>query len=134
MKAGRERRTLRIRRLRCPKCGRMHRELPDCLVPFKHYETQVISGVLDGVVTPDDEISEDYPSEGTMKRWSHWLKANSLRMEGYLRAFGSLLSDFKELLNSGAALLPILRSSTPQWLEWITLLIYNSGGLLVPVY
>ena len=37
-----------IRRLKCSNCGRLHRELPDCLVPYKHYASEVISGVLDG--------------------------------------------------------------------------------------
>ena len=42
---------LMIRRLRCTDCHRHHNELPDCLVPHKHYEAEVISGVLDGIVT-----------------------------------------------------------------------------------
>ena len=33
-----------IRRLKCSNCGRLHRELPDCLVPYKHYASEVISG------------------------------------------------------------------------------------------
>ena len=57
---GRERRIYIIRRLKCHQCGRIHRELPDCLAPFKHYATEVISGVLDGIVTPEDDDSADY--------------------------------------------------------------------------
>ncbi|WP_368222364.1 MULTISPECIES: DUF6431 domain-containing protein [Blautia] len=30
--------------------------MPDFLIPYKHYTTEVISGVLDGQVTPYDEI------------------------------------------------------------------------------
>ena len=51
LEGGRKRRFL-IRRLKCSSCGRLHRELPDCLVPYKHYAAEEISGVLDGVVTP----------------------------------------------------------------------------------
>jgi hypothetical protein len=40
--------------------------LPDILTPFKHYNEETISGVLDGIVTPEDEDSETYPSEDTM--------------------------------------------------------------------
>lgn len=50
---GRERRIYIICRLKCHQCGRFHRELPDCLAPFKHYATEVISGALDGIVTPE---------------------------------------------------------------------------------
>ena len=32
--------------------------LPDCLVPYKHYNEETISGVLDDIVNPDDEDSE----------------------------------------------------------------------------
>lgn len=42
-------RFLIIRRLRCDQCHRLHNELPDCVVPHKHYSTDVISGVLDEV-------------------------------------------------------------------------------------
>lgn len=37
--------------------------LPDCLTPYKHYNEETISGVLDGIVNSDDEDSEMYPSE-----------------------------------------------------------------------
>jgi len=40
--------------------------LPDILTPFKHYNEETISGVLDGIVTPEDEDSETYPPEDTM--------------------------------------------------------------------
>ena len=43
--------------------------LPDMLVPYKHYREETVSGVLDGIVSPDDEDSENYPSEQTMVRW-----------------------------------------------------------------
>ena len=40
--------------------------LPDILTPFKHYNEETISGVLDDIVTPEDEDSETCPSEDTM--------------------------------------------------------------------
>lgn len=39
--------------------------LPDILTPFKHYNEETISGVLDEIVTPEDAESETYPSEVT---------------------------------------------------------------------
>jgi len=129
---GRERRTYIIRRLKCHQCGRLHRELPDCLAPFKHYATEVISGVLDGIVTPEDDDSADYPCEATMHRWHHWLMANHLRMDGYLKSVGCRLPGFGEgLLSAGVSLLDKLRGSNEEWLETILRFIYNSGGFLV---
>ena len=129
-----ERRTYFIRRLKCHKCGNLHRELPDCLTPYKQYATEVISGVLDEVVTPEDEDSANYPCVLTMHRWHHWLTANRLRIDGYLKSIGYHLLGFgEELLKSGMSLLEHLRSSIPEWLETILRVLYNSGGFLVPV-
>ena len=69
LQEGHERHVCIIRRMKCTKCGILHRELPDFLVPYKHYTAEVISGVLDGQITPYDEDSADYPCEMTMHRW-----------------------------------------------------------------
>ena len=131
---GGERRKFLIRRLKCSSCGRLHRELPDCLAPYKHYASEVISGVLDGIVSPDDEDSTDYPCETTMHRWHCWLEANQLRIDGYLKSTGYRLLGFStELLGSRVSLLDKLRSSRPEWLETLLRFLYNSGGFLVPV-
>ena len=61
-KEGGTKEQLMIRRFRCQNCHAYHNELPDCLVPYKHYEAEVIAGVLDGVILPGDLDSEDYPS------------------------------------------------------------------------
>lgn len=130
---GRECRVYIIRRLECRRCEKLHRELPGCLTPYKQYATEVISGVLDDVITPEDEDSANYPCEATMHRWHHWLMANRLRIEGYLKSIGYRLLGFgEELLKSGMPLLENLRSSTLEWLETILRFLYNSGGFLIP--
>ena len=135
LQEGHERHICIIRRMKCTKCGILHRELPDFLVPYKHYTAEVISGVLDGQVTPYDEDSADYPCEMTMHRWHHWLMKNTLRIDGYLRSVGHRLPGFsEELLMSGVPLLEMLRSSLYNWLETILKFIYDSGGFLVPWY
>ena len=75
-KEGGMRERLMIRRFRCQNCHSYHNELPDCLVPYKHYEAEVIAGVLDEVILPDDLDSEDYPSFNTMLRWLQWFREN----------------------------------------------------------
>ena len=120
-----------IRRLRCEKCGRYHNEHPDCFVPYKHYITEVISGVLDGIVTPDDRESEDYPTEQTMVRWKEWFAQNRSNMEGYLRNAGyTILNKGKEFLLSEDSLLENLQKQCRDWLEHVLRLIYNTGGFL----
>jgi hypothetical protein len=38
---------LQIRRLKCPKCERIHHELPDCLVPYKRHCAEIIEEIID---------------------------------------------------------------------------------------
>lgn len=58
-----------VRRLRCIKCGALHRELPELIFPYKQYEAEVIIGVLEGLITCETLGFEDYPCEMTMSRW-----------------------------------------------------------------
>ncbi|MEG0721927.1 MAG: DUF6431 domain-containing protein [Lachnospiraceae bacterium] len=129
---GRECHIYLIRRLKCHNCGKLHRELPDILSPYKQYATEVISGVLDGIISPDDEDSYDYPCVATMHRWHGWLMANQMRIDGYLKSIGYHLLGFSEgLLTSSMPLLFNLRRSNACWLETILRFLYNSGGFLV---
>lgn len=110
--------------------------LPDILISHKHYSEEVISGVLDEVILPDDEDSENYPSEKTMGRWRHWLMANETTINSLLKsvAFQELGYSF-ELLKSSVSLLSQLRESIPDgWLKVISKFIYNSGYKLAAVY
>ena len=79
-----------IRRLICTNesCHRLHRELPDTLAPHKHFELDIITGVLDELITPDTKGFEDHPSEETMHQWLHWFRLNKSTMEGTLRSKG----------------------------------------------
>lgn len=60
---------VKVQRFRCPVCGRIHRELPDYIFPYKQYEAEVIRGVLEGLITCETYGYEDYPCEMTMIRW-----------------------------------------------------------------
>lgn len=60
---------IEIRRLRCSSCGKIHRELPDELFPYKQYEAELIRGVIEGLITCETLGYEDYPCEMTMLRW-----------------------------------------------------------------
>ncbi len=66
-----ERKTWRIllRRLRCSNCGALHREIPALIFPYKQYESEIVRGVTEGLITCDTLGFEDYPCEMTMERW-----------------------------------------------------------------
>jgi len=65
----RKTRYVKIRRLSCVDCGRLHRELPDYIFPYKQYDADIIRGVLEGFITCETLGFEDYPCEMTMIRW-----------------------------------------------------------------
>ena len=60
---------IRIHRLKCSECKKVHREIPNDIYPFKQYEVEIINGVLAGYITCDTIGYEDRPCEMTMKRW-----------------------------------------------------------------
>ena len=96
----------RIRRLKCPHCKVLHRELPDVLAPFKHYRLDIIMGMLDGSLTTDDLKYENYPCEKTVERWKAWLEQNRTDIDGYIKSAGYRLLGYGEgLLYSTVSLL-----------------------------
>lgn len=95
-------------------------ELPDILAPFKHFESDIISGVLDCTITPDSKGFEDHPSESTMKHWNYWLQINKKNIDGILKSKGYQLLGFSEvLLTARDSLLEKLRAENGDWLRTI---------------
>ena len=125
-----------INRLRCSneRCGRLHNELPDCMIPYKHYGSGIIEDVVDEVVGPDDPETEDYPCEATMKHWKWWLSRNESNINGQMRSMAQRLLDLDiGFLKSSESLLEELRRRiSPGWLSVVTRFIYNSGGRIEP--
>jgi len=70
---------IRIRRLRCKECRKIHRQLPDAILPYKHYLAEVIEEAL--------ESREDAPVEPdarTLERWRKWFTWVRAIMEAVL--------------------------------------------------
>lgn len=65
----REKKYIRIRRLRCKNCRTIHRELADSMKPYKQYDAEIIDAVCEGLITWETIGFEDYPCEATMRRW-----------------------------------------------------------------
>ena len=113
----------------CKACDTLHLELPDVLVPHKHYGSEVIENVVDGVSTSDDLTTEDYPCEKTMERWKDWIAVNTPQIDGHLRSAGTrLLGLHDSLLASKDSLLTLLREKGAGWLAVIERLLYRVGG------
>ena len=86
--AGGEKEWFVIERYSCPAgCG-IHRLIPDFLAPYKHYDIDIITGVLNGIITPEKQAFEDYPCEKTMERWKAWIALNLIFINGYLKSVG----------------------------------------------
>lgn len=75
-----------INRMKCTNgsCGKLHRQLTDGMVKFKHYAAEVIEDVIDEVITESDPI--DYPCERTMNHWRYWFELNKTQVEGHIRS------------------------------------------------
>ncbi len=58
-----------IHRYRCLSCFSIHREIPNRILPYKQYESEIIIGVREGLITSNTLGYEDYPCEMTMIRW-----------------------------------------------------------------
>ena len=87
-----EKKTFSLRRMRCARCKRLHIELPDILVPNKHYAAELIENVVDGVSTPDNLSTENYPCERTMQRRKDWILKNRQQIDGYLKSICTRVS------------------------------------------
>lgn len=60
-----------IRRLRCTHCRRIHHELPNCLVPYKRYE----SACIERVVLKSSESLDIAADEATLYRMRVWFNS-----------------------------------------------------------
>lgn len=61
-----------IRRLKCFSCRKIHHELPDMLVPYKHYDSESIESVITN--SSPLAVAAD---NSTISRWRAWI--NSLK-------------------------------------------------------
>lgn len=133
---GNESEWLLIPRHKCnnPRCEKLHRMLPDFLVPFKHYTEDVISDAVTDRLRP--ELIDDAPSPATIRRWKRWILLNQADIDGQLKSLGYRELDYsRKLLNSSVSLLKKLMFSIPcGWLRTVVCMIFNSGGRLIPVY
>lgn len=59
-----------IRRLQCDGCGRIHHELPDCVVPYKRYDADSLE-----TFATQGRTAAIAADESTLQRWERWFRA-----------------------------------------------------------
>ena len=102
------------------------RVLCDCLTPYKQYMTEIIENVVDGISTPEDLTTENYPCEKTMERWKRLIVGNRVQIDGALKSVGSRYLGFGvELLESKVSLLDTLRIEGAGWLAIVNRIMWN---------
>jgi len=110
-----------IRVLYCVDCNTSHRELPDFLLPFKHYTAQAVEAAV------DRKKAECPVGERTVKRWRAWFK----RIQAYLAAvILAALSAFEKVRLSALDPLDTLRAAGSGWLAGAMRRYVNFGGAL----
>ena len=77
-----EQRSLVIRRLRCVTCRKIHHELPDCIVPYKRYE----SACVENVVASEPEEIVAAADHSTLYRWRNWFRSQATHWMGCLES------------------------------------------------
>lgn len=60
---------IKIWRLKCTGCGKIHREQPKNMFPYVQFRADIYQGVIEGTISFYDLEYEDYPCEETMRRW-----------------------------------------------------------------
>ncbi|WP_442957197.1 DUF6431 domain-containing protein [Petrocella sp. FN5] len=115
------RRKYRIRRLRCTGCKKTHVELPDFLVPRKHYEVAVIEARL-------DKTSNDCPADdSTIRRWLVHFCQIKEQLEGMLRKLWSDKHSRHYPFLTSSSLLKTIRRQGCGWLTGVSQMIVNAG-------
>ena len=115
--------TLIVRRLYCETCHKIHHELPDAVVPYKHHSARVIEEAL-----RDDKDSAYIPCENsTIRRLRIWFSLLRPYIEGALRSLIEIHRKDEALQARLKQLLPLDGSGLTGWLKKIVRILVNSG-------
>ena len=118
-----ERSVLIIRRLRCKHCGRIHHELPDVIVPYKHHSAEAIEEIL------KERKTETYPCEAsTALRLRRWFSLLREYFERALRAIRYIHRQDEVICQELSALISLTPACLAAgWLKSIVRILVNSG-------
>lgn len=118
-----------IRRLRCDSCRRIHHELPDFIVPYKHYSAEVVENILQ---EPEETADFCSPCENsTVRRTIRWFSLLLSYLEAAVRSLIELNRHNSTLINELSSLLPLQPKRLPAgWLKRLVRTLVNSGRWL----
>jgi len=112
-----------LRRLRCLICNKTNRELPDIILPYKHYRADVIQAVLDG----SEEAADCHADNSTIRRWKDAFADAGPDIAQRLASVYAVSSDENIPLKAADAILDGLKGSGPRWLPFVIGLLINNG-------
>jgi len=112
-----------LRRLECELCGASHREMPDIIQPYKHYDSEAIQFVLD---SPGKAL-ECLADESTKRRWKRGFSAAEPDIAQRLASVYAQMTDGAAPIVSATGGLSAIRANAPRWLAHVTRLLINNG-------
>jgi hypothetical protein len=118
---------IRIHRMFCRTCNKLHTVLPDVLVPHKHYGAAEIETIL------ESEARSDEVSDSTVAHWRQWVKGNEAQIEGVLQSLKLESEDKLPELRNNENLFAQLKEIFSNWLSVVSRLVVNGGFEFLPV-
>jgi hypothetical protein len=91
-----------IRRLYCPKCDRIHHELPDCIVPYKRHCAGTIEKIISGT-KETGPVTDDRTVQRIIAWWKVMLPYFSGILNGLTQKHGVQFGNppaFKEIIRA----------------------------------
>ena len=112
-----------IRRLYCDNCQKIHHELPDIIVPHKHYAADVIEKILKG------NSLGCFPGEGsTAIRLRAWFMLLREYFEQSIKALKFIHKESRRLTNELSSLIPLNPTKLAAgWLKHLVRILVNSS-------
>jgi len=112
-----------LRRLKCQGCSSLHREIPDNIQPYKHYDSQTIQSVIEG--SKEGKLCEaDYT---TMRRWKKTIAEAEPDIIQRLASVYARGGDGKAPIQLNSMSLAGIRAREKHWLRYVMKLLINNG-------
>jgi len=112
-----------LRRLLCPICGKIHRELPDIIQPYKHYESDVIQSVIDD----NEDAKKCSADDSTIRRWKSEFDEAKPILEQMLASVYARVTEEIVPLEKTTLILEEIKSKYTRWFPFVTRMLINSG-------
>ena len=121
-----EARLFSLRRLKCRYCNAHHRELPNTIQPFKHYDSETIQSVIDG--SPDAAMCA--ADDSTIRRWKTTFAESGPDISMRLASALARASEEKIPALNAELALTLIKGKEKHWLAFVMALLINGGHAL----